>query len=174
MFLFRKKTPLHLQIEAYGKDQDTLLEFARTIRKSRIEEITHEDVQRYYKEIVELQASTYRREEMTKSMRKFFRYYRCEKILYKEPVSQSSLQSVDRIAMIEPMEKEKKKKPGQPKNQEGMKKVKVMYDDLGLTFREIATALKKDVRQIHVWYQYAHPEKYTKKKKGRVDSLSTV
>lgn len=149
---WKKKTPLQQQIEAYEKDQETLLEFARTVAKPRIEEVTMEDVKGYYRKVIEPMNSLWERTTTMKAVRKFFRYYRSENTLNPRWISDNPLETVELNVIMPFMQKTEKKKRGRPANVEMINKVKVLREQGQLTFRQIAAAIGEDVRQAHLWY----------------------
>lgn len=149
---FKKKTDLEKLIISYGRDQGVLLEFARTVARPRIEECTLKDVKAYYTAVVEPVNSLHRRIEMMKAVRKFFREYRGQNILKSSQIRDNPLKSVEEIAIVERMPENKKNKVGRPPNLKMIEKVKVLREQGGLTFRQIAAAIGEDVRQAHLWY----------------------
>ena len=152
MMFWKKKTPLELLIHAYGKDTHTLLEFSKTINKPRIEEITLDDIKSYYTSVVEPQNSVYRRLEMMKAVRKFFKEHRSKNVLRWQEILDNPLNLVENIAIVQymPKEKEKKRGPGRPRDIVNIKRAIAMRKE-GIPYRTIAVALKKDVSQIFVW-----------------------
>lgn len=151
---FKKKTELEKLIISYGQEQETLLEFARTVGKPRIEECTLEDIKGYYRAIVEPMNSRWRREDAMKSVRKFFRANRGSNILKASAITDNPLNFVGQNVIIEPMKKPEKKKRGRKPDFEMIKKVKFLKDSGGLTMREVAAIVKKDLKNVHEMYHY--------------------
>lgn len=150
---FKKKSELEKLIISYDKDKDILLEFARSVQKPRIEDITLEDVKEYYKATIEPINSRFLRENTMKKVRIFFREHRSRNCLRASEIRDNPLILVENIAKIEymPKEKEKERGVGRPRDIASIRKV-VAFRKEGITFREIAKVLKKDVSQVWVWW----------------------
>ncbi len=148
------KSELRKQIDKYGKDKEILVGFARCVGKLRLEEITVEDIKSYYSEIVNPMESRFMRESTMKKIRIFFREHRGENCLRASQIMDDPLKLVEEIATIEDMSKAKEKKrgPGRPRDIASIRKV-VAFRKEGITFREIAKALKKDPSQVFVWWK---------------------
>lgn len=140
-------------IESYGKDIQILLEFTRSVGKPRIEDITLEDIKLYYKAVIDPMDSRFYREETMKKVRKFFREHRSKKCLRASEIRDNPFDCVVKSAIMEPMKKEIEKKMGRPPNIEMIRKVKVMREDLKLSFRKIGAAVGKDSKQAFMWYE---------------------
>lgn len=150
---WKKKTPLQQKIEEYKKDQEVLLEFARTVAKSRIEEVTLEDIKGYYKAIVDPKNSNWERTSMMLAVRKFFRANRGENVLKAKLILDNPLNSVAINDKVQFMQNEKKRGKGRPAQVEIIKKVISLREKEKLSFRAIARALDRDLGQVHVWYK---------------------
>lgn len=152
-------------INQYNKDTQILLEFARNVGKERIEECTLNDIQSFYKHILATRTPFTAVMYMQK-LRKFFRQHRGENVLSPDQIRDNPLNSVDIKDIIPIMQKYQKGKPGRPKDLKSIQKVKLLREEGKLSFREIARALNKDLRQVYVWYNY--------KVEKPVDTLSTT
>lgn len=161
---FRKKEIIK-QIERYNKDWYELREFAASVKRERIEEYTLEDIQSFYKHILATR-TPFTAVKYMQVLRKFFRHYRGQNVLRADLIKDNPLNSVDIKVIIPVMQKYQKGKPGRPKDLKSIQKVKLLREEGKLSFREIARALNKDLRQVYVWYNY--------KVEKPVDSLSTV
>lgn len=152
-FMFwHRKTELEKQILEYNKDTDTLLEFARTSGKKRIEEVTIEDVKTFYKLIFEAR-TPFTALDYMKILRKFFREHRGENILDPKQIMDNPFDSVVRNDIIPRMSTVKKRGKGRPAQIDIIKKVISLREKEGLSFRAIARALDRDLGQVHVWYK---------------------
>lgn len=150
---FKKKTELEKLIISYGRDQENLLEFAKTVRKADIREILISDIKAYYTACVAPHNGQFRRDEMMKAIRKFFRENRSQNCLRASQIRDNPLNIVENIAIIEPMKKviEKKRGPGRPRDLVNIKRAIAMRKE-GIPWRRIAKALDKDPSQIVVWW----------------------
>lgn len=156
---WRKKTELEKLIITYGKDQEDLLIFAKTVRKPRIEDICLEDIKSYYKAIVEPMNSRWRRESTMLMLRKFFRYNRRPNVLKASVILDNPLNFVGQNVIIQPMPEIEKKKRGRKPDFEMIKKIKFLKDSGGLSMREVAAVVKKDLKNVHEMYHY--PKNYS-------------
>lgn len=148
------KTPIRKQIDHYGKDTEMLLEFAKFVKKPKIQEITQEDIKLFYTGIVAPKNSHWERDKYMLSIRKFFKHCRGDNVLKWQSVTNDPLQNVENISMMQEMPKAviKKRGAGRPRDIASIRKVVAMRNE-GITFRQIALALKKDVSQVHVWWK---------------------
>lgn len=162
---FRKKKELIKQIERYGKDAHMLLEFAESVGRECMEEVCLSDVQAFYRQIWATR-TPFTAIAYMQALRKFFRHHRGQNVLKADLIKDNPLNSVDINVIIPPMQKYQKGKPGRPKDLKSIQKVKLLREEGKLSFREIARALNKDLRQVYVWYNY--------KVEKPVDTLSTA
>lgn len=161
---FRKKELIR-QIEKYNKDRHTLLEFAENSKRDCIEQCTLNDIKAFYRHIIATR-TPFTAIGYMQALRKFFRYYRGQNVLPAVLIKDNPLNSVDIKVIMPVMQKYQKGKPGRPKDLKSIQKVKLLREEGKLSFREIARALNKDLRQVYVWYNY--------KVEKPVDTLSTA
>lgn len=149
---FKKKTELEKLILDYGKDTDILLEFATSAQKPHIEDVTLEDVKEYYKAVL-AQRTPFTAQAHVKAVRMFFRENRGKNCLRASEIRDNPLDTVVKNDIVQVMPEMKKNPRGRPANIEMIKKVKVMREDLKLSFRKIGAAVGKDSKQAFMWYE---------------------
>lgn len=159
------KTKLQYQVEEYiawkkerGIDVTTwgtISKFTEfNFAKKSIEEITPEDIQKYYEHIITTENTKYFIQLGMKDVRVMFRWFKARKYKVVEPdlIGEEGLTIKSENAIIEDMTA--MKRMGRPPKTKLIEKVKSLRDINKLSFREIARVVKKDVSQVHVWYYY--------------------
>lgn len=69
------KTELRKQIDKYDRDKDILVEFAKSVHKPRMEDITLEDIKKGWLSLVEPMGSRYYRQKASKAIENFLKAY---------------------------------------------------------------------------------------------------
>jgi hypothetical protein len=156
------KSELRKDIDRYKKDKEILVEFARSVRKPRKEDITLEDIKAFYEAVVAPKNSLHERNKHMKAIRKFFKYHRGENVLKWQVIHDDPLQYVGKIDILPLMKEEKKRPRGRPADLEMIKKIKFLIDEGGMTMRGIARAEGIDPKNVHRMYHY--PKNYANAK----------
>lgn len=162
-FLFRDK-PIDRQIREYANSKygtSSHVDFIKEFKKFRyifsVENINYEAIEAFR---VHKQTTTtlYTSIGAMQALRSFIRFHKANTHLKANNIKDNGviLTDVGESARIKPMITEiQKVKLGRPRDMEYIKKVRVLKDQGGLTFRAIAVALKKDVKTVHTWYKFS-------------------
>lgn len=155
MWFFKKD--IYRLIDKYGTNKDVLSQLVNYTLAAHPSDITMKGIQDFYEEIIQKKNSLYRQEEDMKSIRKWFRELTKHgiKCLRPDTIYNNPLRHRELIATVTRME-EKKKTAGRPRNEEAIKRVGFLHDELkpSMSLRAIAYDMKKDPRQITLWLKY--------------------
>jgi hypothetical protein len=165
MIFFKIKTKLQYQIEEYISYKEkfsywsalehkkVLNDFVSRFNYTNISQIIIGDIQEVYNDI-RINATPYTAKKFMQAMRGFFRYFHANKVECLNPRLLEdggviNLTDVGNSVIIPMM---KRQKPGKRVNEELVRKVKFLKDQGNLSFRQIAKALRKDVKNVYTWY----------------------
>lgn len=162
MFRLFKESLIESQIKVYlasrqgiAPHAEYLHEYKKFSHIKNVSEATYESLEAYR---MHKQASTsnYTQISAMKALRCFIRHYKSLAKVDPSNIRDFSIFTpVGQNATVPdmPVTLEKKTKRGRPRNIEAVKKVRLLKDKGGLSFRAISTAMKKDVKTVHEWYK---------------------
>lgn len=160
--LFKEK-PIEHQIREFNqskygvRSQSVYIEEYRRFSRIRcISEMTYESIQAF-RQHKKSTSTAYTSISIMQALRSFVRYHRRLTELKPHFITNDGVFTpVGENAIIEPMKaKIQKVKIGRPRDKEAIKKVRLLKDKGGLSFRQISVVMKKDVKTVHQWYKFS-------------------
>lgn len=159
---FSIKTKLQMQVEEYiaykarsaphiaADHKEILREFISFVTYKTITEITITDVETYYIHISR-QNTPYTSVRKMQCIRAFLRYHKHDTAIRPDDVTNTGVECVGEKPVEEPLILLRK---GRPRDVELANKVKRLRDIEHLSFRAIAKALNKDVKNVYLMYKH--------------------
>lgn len=132
VFMFWKKDEIYQQIEKWSRNKDELIEFAKFSKVKRVEDVTKEICEKFYKERIDIISSMYFKLEYIKALNKFFKEYGVPIIMRLEEV----VEFKPRSAIIESMKTVSPNDPT-PKTRRNKRIVKLI--DSGWSYSEVCS-----------------------------------
>lgn len=167
MIKFFQKNPIENEILEYVESRhgvighnEYLQDFKRYSQIKGVVDITYEIIEKYRQHKIET-TTNFTSIRAMQVIRCFIRHHKSKTHIIANhiqdvqvliPVGESAIMQV----MIDT--KSKKVKLGRPRNEEAIKKVRILKDQGGLTFRAISLAMNKDVKTVFSWYQQSFDE----------------
>lgn len=163
--IFRVKTKIQIQLEEYvrfkattspfiAEDQNLLLkDFIKEIGNLSLDEITAENIEDYHTKIKN-SLSGYKVILTMQAIRSFIRFHKHDTNLLADKITNTGIDDLGDVGKIIPVVPTVRPKIGRPMNLALVKKVKRLRDNEKLSFRAISKALNKDVKNIHIMYNY--------------------
>lgn len=158
-----KEHPIEYQIREFSKSKYGtrshaifIEEYKRFARIKCISGATYENIEAF-RQHKSSTTTVYTTISAIQALRSFIRYHKRLTNIKPQYISDMRVFTpVGEIATIKLMEKKKKKaKMGRPRDKESIKKVRLLKEKGGLSFRAISVAMKKDVKTVYSWYRFS-------------------
>lgn len=166
--IFRVKTKLQLQLEEYiefksksspfiAKDHQELLRaFIKEVHHTNINEITPEEIEAHHKRMLS-QKTQYLTVKTMQAIRALMRFHKHDTNIVADDISNTGMADMQNVGKNVPIPPITRPKRGRPMNVELVKKVKILKDKGGLSYRQISKAIGKDVKNVYLMYNYDIP-----------------
>jgi hypothetical protein len=140
--------------------KDILYLFAEISKVGKIEEIDTFHINLFKDHVLAEHSNYYLIRAMT-ALRCFLRYFRTRKIDCFNPIFITDRGMMEKLVKIEKNDTMKgmKKAVGRPKHVDKIKRTVFLKEKADLSFRQIASILKIDVKQVWRWYKYYQEER---------------